>query len=251
MAFMLIEKLGNMITDSTNIVFFGGAGVSTESGVKDYRSTDGLYNTISEFGVSPEHILSRTFFTQNPQVFYEFYRKYFIIDVEPNAAHKSLAELENMGKLSAVITQNIDGLHQKAGSKNVLELHGTAGKFYCHCCGKKQDDEEILRIIKSGHLPRCSGCNVVVKPKVVLYEEMLDESVIEKTINAISSSDMLIVGGTALVVYPAASFIRYFKGKHLVIINKSETDFDNNANLIIRDNIGKVFEETMIYLNRS
>lgn len=242
---MLIKKLGNMIKESSNIVFFGGAGVSTESGVKDYRSADGLYNTISEFGVSPEQILSRTFFSQNPQVFYEFYKKYFVVDVEPNAAHKSLAELEEMGKLKAVVTQNIDGLHQKAGSQNVLELHGTAGKFYCHCCGKKQNDDEILSIVKSGQVPRCNRCNVVVKPKVVLYEEMLDEDVIEKTIVAISNADMLIVGGTSLVVQPAASFIKYFKGKHLVIINKMETNYDGDAELVIRENIGEVFKKVM------
>ena len=242
---MLIKELGNMIRESSNIVFFGGAGVSTESGVKDYRSADGLYNTVSEFGVSPEHILSRTFFTQNPQAFYDFYRKYFVIDAEPNVAHKSLAELGKMGKLKAVVTQNIDGLHQKAGSQNVLELHGTAGKFYCHCCGKKQDDEEILSIVKRGQVPRCNGCNVVVKPKVVLYEEMLDEDVIEKTIVAISNAEMLIVGGTSLVVQPAASFIRYFKGKHLVIINKMETEYDGDAELVIRENIGEVFEKVM------
>lgn len=242
---MLIKKLGNMIKESSNIVFFGGAGVSTESGVKDYRSADGLYNTISEFGVSPEQILSRTFFSQNPQVFYEFYKKYFVVDVEPNAAHKSLAELEEMGKLKAVVTQNIDGLHQKAGSQNVLELHGTAGEFLCQYCGKKQDNEEILNIIKKGQVPRCNGCNVVVKPKVVLYEEMLDDVVVESTIAAISKADMLIVGGTSLVVYPAASFVRYFKGRYLVIINKTETDFDDNADLVIRENIGEVFEKVM------
>ena len=174
-----------------------------------------------------------------------FYKKYFEVDVEPNAAHKSLAELEEMGKLKAVVTQNIDGLHQKAGSQNVLELHGTAGKFYCHCCGKKQNDDEILSIVKSGQVPRCNRCNVVVKPKVVLYEEMLDEDVIEKTIVAISNADMLIVGGTSLVVQPAASFIKYFKGKHLVIINKMETDYDGDAELVIRENIGEVFKKVM------
>jgi len=242
---MLIKELAKMIKECNSIVFFGGAGVSTESGVKDYRSADGLYNTISEFGVSPETILSHTFFTQNPQMFYEFYRKYFIIDVEPNAAHRSLAELEKMGKLKAIVTQNIDGLHQKAGSQTVLELHGTAEEFECKYCGKKQEQSEILNLIKNGQVPRCNRCNTVAKPKVVLYEEMLDENTTEKAIEAISGADMLIVGGTSLVVYPAASFVRYFKGKHLVIINKTETDFDQNADLVIRENIGEVFEKVM------
>lgn len=240
-----VIRFAEMIKESNNIVFFGGAGVSTESGVKDYRSKDGLYNTVKEYGAPPEKILSRTFLSRNPQVFYDFFRKYFTIDVEPNIAHKVLCELEKMGKLNAVITQNIDGLHQKAGSTNVIELHGTAKEFYCFSCGKKPDGEEVLNSIKEGHMPRCKYCGVLLKPNVVLYEESLNADVIEKAINAISNADMLIIGGTSLVVQPAASFVGYFKGRHLVIINKTETDFDNNAELVIRGKIGEVFEKTM------
>ncbi len=167
------------------------------------------------------------------------------MEVEPNNAHKSLAELEKMGKLKAVITQNIDGLHQRAGSKNVIELHGIANEFKCPACGKKPEREETIKKIKSGNVPRCNRCHVVLKPKVVLYEEPLYEGVAEKSIKEISKADMLIVGGTSLAVYPAASFVRYFRGKYIVIINKTETDFDNNAELLIRENIGKVFEKVM------
>lgn len=240
-----IDILCDMIKKSDNIVFFGGAGVSTESGVKDYRSEDGIYSTVSEFGVSPEEILSRSFFTKNPRVFYDFYRKYFMTDAEPNDAHKALALLEKAGKIKVVITQNIDSLHQRAGSENVVELHGTARKFKCNYCGAKQDDNEIIHTIMKGLVPRCDSCNTVVKPKVVLYEEMLDEDVTDKAIDAIGKADMLIVGGTSLVVNPAASFIRYFGGKHLVIINKTETPYDSNAGLIIRDSIGVVFKNVV------
>ena len=175
-------RFAEMIKESNNIVFFGGAGVSTESGVKDYRSEDGLYNTVKEYGAPPEKILSRTFLSRNPQVFYAFFRKYFTMDVEPNNAHKALYELEKRGKLSAVITQNVDGLHQKAGSNNVIELHGTAKGFYCFSCGKKPDNEAILKLIKEGHIPRCKGCGVLLKPNVVLYEEPLNADVIKKAI---------------------------------------------------------------------
>ncbi len=242
---MSLQKFAEMIQACNSIVFFGGAGVSTESGIKDYRSKDGLYNTVKSYGVSPEEILSRTFFEKNPQVFYDFYRHYFIAEAEPNHAHKALAELEKRGKLKAVITQNIDGLHQKAGSKNVLELHGRANEYKCRFCGKKQDGHVIKNLIKEGQVPRCSGCHTVVKPKVVLYEEMLDNAVVQRSIDAISRADMLIVGGTSLVVQPAASFVGYFKGKNLVMVNKSETDFDSCANLVIRGKIGEVFEQVM------
>ena len=242
---MDIKKFTQMIQECDNIVFFGGAGVSTESGVKDYRSEDGLYNTVKEYGVSPEEILSHSFFFQHPDIFYDFYRKYFVVDVEPNNAHKALAELERMGKLKAVITQNIDGLHQKAGSKSVIELHGTASKFSCGACGREDDNIEILEIIKRGQVPKCKHCAGLMKPKVVLYEEPLYEGVAESAVDYISRADMLIVGGTSLAVYPAASFVRYFKGKHLVMINKSETGYDTNADIIIRENIGEVFEMVM------
>ncbi len=242
---MSIKHFAKMIKECNDIVFFGGAGVSTESGVKDYRSEDGLYNTVKEYGVSPEVILSHSFFFQKPDVFYDFYRKYFIADVEPNKAHKALAELERTGKLKAVITQNIDGLHQAAGSKNVIELHGTAKEFYCSRCIKTSDNEKVIKTIKSGEIPNCEHCDGIMKPKVVLYEEQLYDGVAQKAISYIENADMLIVGGTSLAVYPAASFVRYFKGKYIVIINKSETGYDSNADLVIRENIGEVFEKTM------
>ena len=240
-----IKEFVEMIKESNNIVFFGGAGVSTESGVKDYRSEDGLYNTVKDYGVPPEDILSHSFFFQSSEIFYDFYRKYFIIDVEPNNAHKALAELEAMGKLKAVITQNIDGLHQKAGSKNVIELHGTASEFYCSACGRETDSNDVLDIIKLGEIPKCKHCCGVMKPKVVLYQENLYDGVAESAIEYIANADMLIVGGTSLAVYPAASFVRYFRGKYIVIINKGETEYDNKANLVIRNSIGTVFEETI------
>ena len=246
---MPIKQFANMINECNNIVFFGGAGVSTESGVKDYRSQNGLYNTVNEYGVPPEEILSHSFFFQHPEIFYDFYRKYFIIEVEPNNAHKALAELETMGKLKAVITQNIDGLHQKAGSKNVIELHGTAGEFNCGACGKSA--ENVIEVIKSGMVPKCKHCCGLMKPKVVLYGENLYEGVAESAIESIANADVLIVGGTSLAVYPAASFVRYFRGKYIVMINKSETEYDNNADLVIRENIGKVLAETMKSINRS
>ncbi len=242
----MIDKFSKMIRECDNIVFFGGAGVSTESGVKDYRSQNGLYNTVKEYGVPPEEILSHEFFFGNTDVFYDFYRKYFIVEALPNSAHKALAKLEKSGKLKAIITQNIDGLHQKAGSQNVIELHGTAGEFHCALCDKKGVTEKVLHEIKSGFVPKCSYCGAVMKPKVVLYGENLYEGVAEASIKHIQNAEMLIVGGTSLAVYPAASFVRYFRGKYLVIINKSATGYDDNADLIIRENIGEVFEKVMI-----
>lgn len=242
---MIIKQFADMIKESDNIVFFGGAGVSTESGVKDYRSKDGLYNTVHEYGVSPETILSHTFFFEKTNIFYDFYKKYFIINTEPNNAHKALAKLEEIGKLKAVITQNIDGLHQRAGSKNVIELHGTANEFYCSKCLKSGNAADILDKIKNSEIPKCSYCGGIMKPKVVLYEEQLYDGVAEAAVKYISDADMLIVGGTSLAVYPAASFVRYFNGKYIVIINKSETGYDNNADLVIRENIGEVFEKVM------
>lgn len=243
-----VEKFAKMIDECGNIVFFGGAGVSTESGVKDYRSKDGLYNTVKDYGVSPEVILSHTFFFEHTDVFYDFYRKYFITDAKPNAAHKALAELERRGKLKAVITQNIDGLHQAAGSRNVIELHGTAKEFYCSNCGKRGNSVEVLRRIADGEIPKCPHCGGIMKPKVVLYEEPLYDGVAESAVGYIADADMLIVGGTSLAVYPAASFVRYFRGKYIVIINKTETGYDSNANLVIRENIGEVFGKVMTTL---
>lgn len=241
----MTEQFANLIKECNRIVFFGGAGVSTESGVKDYRSEDGLYHTVKEYGVAPEVILSHDFFFGHPDIFYDFYRKYFIVDVEPNNAHKALAKLEEMGKLKAVITQNIDGLHQRAGSKNVIELHGTASQFSCASCGKTGDSEAVLTDIKEQKIPRCPHCNGMMKPKVVLYGESLYNGVAESAISHIENADMLIVGGTSLAVYPAASFVRYFGGKYIVMINKSETGYDGNASLVIRENIGEVFIKTM------
>jgi len=240
-----IAKLSSMIKESNSIVFFGGAGVSTESGVKDYRSKDGLYNTVNEYGVPPEVILSHSFFFQNPKVFYDFYKKYFISDARPNDAHNFLAYLENTGKLTAVITQNIDGLHQMAGSKNVIELHGTAKEFCCSSCHKALDSGLVIEKIKNGEVPKCSHCSGIAKPKVVLYEEPLYDGIAESAVSHIHKADMLIVGGTSLVVYPAASFVEYFNGKYIVIINKSETSFDKRADLVINDSIGRVFSEVM------
>ena len=242
---MDIKKFAQMIQECDNIVFFGGAGVSTESGVKDYRSEDGLYNTVKEYGVSPEEILSHSFFFQHPDVFYDFYRKYFVIDAEPNAAHKALGKLEAMGKLKAVITQNIDGLHQRGGSKNVIELHGTASEFFCASCGISAEAAEVVGIIKSGEVPHCKHCDGIMRPKVVLYGEQLFEGVADAAVDAIDNADMLIVGGTSLAVSPAATFVRYFRGKYIVIINNMETKYDSNADLIIRENIGEVFAKVM------
>ena len=242
---MDVKRFAEMINECKKIVFFGGAGVSTESGVKDYRSQDGLYHTVKDYGVPPEVILSHEFFFHNTATFYDFYRKYFIIEVQPNAAHKALAELEKLGKLKAVITQNIDGLHQRAGSKHVIELHGTAGKFQCIACGQDANAQEAIEEIKRGKIPKCKSCGGMMKPKVVLYGENLYDGVAEAAVDNIANADFLIVGGTSLAVQPAASFVRYFRGKYLVIINQSETDYEGNADLVIRDRIGEVFQKTM------
>ena len=240
-----IEELQKMIDESKNIVFFGGAGVSTESGIPDFRSQDGLYQ--QEWKYPPETIISRSFFDHNPKEFYRFYRKKLIIkDVQPNVTHKKLAELEAAGKLSAVVTQNIDGLHQLAGSKVVWELHGSTLRNYCMKCGKSYDIDFIAASEdREDKLPICE-CGGLVKPDVVLYEEGLDDKVINGAVDAIANADMLIIGGTSLVVYPAAGLIRYFRGKHLVLINKSETQADASADLVIHDSLGKVFGELKI-----
>ncbi|MBR1536646.1 MAG: NAD-dependent protein deacylase [Treponema sp.] len=240
-----IVELQKMIDESDRIVFFGGAGVSTESGIPDFRSQDGLYQ--QEWKYPPETIISRSFFDSNPAEFYRFYRKKLIIKgVEPNITHKKLAELEKAGKLSAVVTQNIDGLHQMAGSKTVYELHGSTLRNYCMKCGKSYGIDFIAQSENSPDtLPHCQ-CGGLVKPDVVLYEEGLDDHVITGAVEAISEADMLIIGGTSLVVYPAAGLIRYFRGKHLVLINKSETQADSNCDLVIHDSLGKVFEQIAV-----
>lgn len=231
-----IERLQRIIDESDNIVFFGGAGVSTESGIPDFRSVDGLYN--QKYDYPPETILSATFYRQHPEEFFRFYRDKLIIhDVKPNKAHIALAELEKKGKLKAVVTQNIDGLHQMAGSKRVYELHGSILRNYCEKCGKSFTLEYIE---KSNGVPVCDECGGRVKPDVVLYEEMLDDECINGAVSAIAKADTLIIGGTSLAVYPAAGFINYFNGRHLVLINKSETFADSMAELVIRDSIGEV-----------
>lgn len=237
-----IEQLQNMISDSSNIVFFGGAGVSTESGIPDFRSVDGLYH--QQYDYPPETILSHTFYRRNPEEFYRFYRnKMLCLDAEPNAAHRKLAELESAGKLKAVVTQNIDGLHQKAGSKKVLELHGSVLRNYCEKCGKFFDAEYILN---SEGVPKCDDCGGSIKPDVVLYEEGLDQRTITESIEAISEADMLIIGGTSLVVYPAAGLVDYYRGNKLVLINKSVTSMDSKADLVISDSIGKVLGQIVV-----
>ncbi len=230
-----VKKLQELIDDSRNIVFFGGAGVSTESNIPDFRSADGLYR--QKYKYSPEQIVSHSFFVNRTEDFYDFYKeKMMFLDAQPNPAHLKLAELEQAGKLSAVITQNIDGLHQAAGSKNVLELHGSILRNYCQKCGKFYDAAYVKH---ADGVPKCS-CGGTIKPDVVLYEEGLDSSVIRKSIRAISQADMLMIGGTSLVVYPAAGFIDYFQGKHLVVINKSATAREVGAELTIAAPIGEV-----------
>lgn len=231
--------LQQIIDDSENIVFFGGAGVSTESGIPDFRSVDGLYN--QKYDYPPEEILSHTFFCNHTEYFYNFYRdKLICTDAEPNPAHLKLAELEKACKLSAVVTQNIDGLHQKAGSKTVFELHGSTLRNYCTKCGKFFDVDYIA---DSKGVPKCDKCGGLVKPDVVLYEEGLDNNTVNGAVNAISNADCLIVAGTSLTVYPAAGFIRYFRGKYFVLINRDETAADSSANLVIHDSVGKVLSE--------
>lgn len=232
-----IAKLQEIIDDSENIVFFGGAGVSTESGIPDFRSADGIYH--QQYRYSPEQIVSHSFFVRNTEAFYEFYKdKMMFLEAKPNAAHLKLAQLEAEGKLKAVITQNIDGLHQAAGSKAVWELHGSIHRNYCQKCGKFYDASYVKH---ADGVPRCE-CGGLIKPDVVLYEEGLDPGVIDHSIRAIRESDTLIIGGTSLVVYPAAGFIDYFRGKHLVVINKSATAKEVRAELTIAAPIGEVMK---------
>jgi NAD-dependent deacetylase len=231
-----IQQFADIVNNSQRIVFFGGAGVSTESGIPDFRSVDGLYN--QQWDYPPETILSHSFFMKKTEEFYRFYREKMICEgVKPNNAHLKLAELEQKGKLAAIVTQNIDGLHQAAGSKQVYELHGSVLRNYCMRCGKFHGIEAITG---SDGVPHCE-CGGIIKPDVVLYEEGLDDKVVSGAVEAIAKADTLIIGGTSLNVYPAAGLIRYFSGKHLVIINMSPTQMDGNADLLIADKIGKVF----------
>lgn len=236
-----IEKLQQMIDGSRRIVFFGGAGVSTESGIPDFRSVDGLYH--QKFDYPPETILSHSFFISHTAEFFDFYRQKMIcLTARPNAAHRKLAELEAAGRLSAVVTQNIDGLHQMAGSKNVLELHGSVHRNYCQKCHKCYSAEEILN---STGIPRCR-CGGLIKPDVVLYEEQLDSRTIDESLRYISEADMLIIAGTSLTVYPAASLIRYFRGSYLVLINRDPTPMDNRTSLTIHGKVGEVLGQIIV-----
>ena len=232
-----VKQLKEIVDNTDNLVFFGGAGVSTESGIPDFRSTDGLYNM--KYKYPPETIVSHTFFVRRTEEFYEFYKdKMMALDAKPNKAHYKLAQWEKEGKCRAVVTQNIDGLHQMAGSKKVLELHGSIHRNYCTKCGKFFDAAYVKN---SEGVPRCDACGGLVKPDVVLYEEGLDSQTISDAVYAISHADVLIIGGTSLAVYPAAGMIDYFRGSHLVLINRSSTPRDSQADLVINDSMGEVF----------
>jgi len=238
---MLVNELKEIIDKSNNIVFFGGAGISTESGIPDFRSENGLYNVVENRKYSPEEMLSHNFFSSNTKDFYEFYREKMIYQkARPNAAHIALAKLEAMGKLKAVITQNIDGLHQAAGSKNVFELHGSVHRNYCISCKTFQNLDFIMN---SKDIPKCPNCGGIVKPDVVLYGEGLDKEIISGAVKAISNAEILIIGGTSLMVYPAAALIRYYQGDKLILINKSATQYDSKANFVINDSVGKIMSK--------
>ena len=234
-----LEKLKEWIKESDNIVFFGGAGVSTESGIPDFRSSRGIFN--QKYSYQPEEIVSHDFFFNHTAEFYDFYKEKMVFpDAQPNTTHKVLAQLEEIGKLKAVITQNIDGLHQKAGSKNVIELHGSVLRNYCLDCGKNFDEQYI---INSDGIPKCDKCGGLIKPDVVLYQEGLNNGDLTRAVSYINKADILIIGGTSLVVYPAAGLINYYYGNKLCLINKDSTPYDNNADLVIHDSLGKVFKE--------
>ena len=238
MAMEKLEKLKQWISESDRIVFFGGAGVSTESGIKDFRSVDGLYS--QKFDYPPETIISHSFYVRRPEYFFRFYREKMLpLGFEPNITHKVLARWEQEGKLSAVVTQNIDGLHQKAGSKKVYELHGSVLRNYCVRCGKFHPAEFIR---DCDGVPRCT-CGGTVKPDVVLYEESLDQDTIEKSVGAISTADLLIVAGTSLTVYPAAGLIHYYRGNRLVLINRDATPYDDQADLVFHESLGNIFSK--------
>ncbi|MBR5377291.1 MAG: NAD-dependent protein deacylase [Lachnospiraceae bacterium] len=237
-----IEKLQKLVDDTDNIVFFGGAGVSTESGIPDFRSQDGLYN--QHYKYPPEEILSHTFFMRKPEEFYRFYRDKILVEgALPNKAHRKLAELEEKGKLKAVVTQNIDGLHQAAGSRTVYELHGSILRNHCMKC-HKSFDVDYMR--SHDGVPKCDECGETIKPDVVLYEEGLDDYTVQSAVRAITEADLLIIGGTSLVVYPAAGLVNYFRGRNLVLVNKGETGMDSRADLVINAPIGEVFDQIKV-----
>ncbi len=238
-----IKELSEILKNSDNIVFFGGAGVSTASGIPDFRSSDGLYSRKLNKNFSPEEAVSHSFFVNYPEEFYDFYKNNLIyLDAKPNKCHEALYELEKMGKLKAIVTQNIDGLHQMAGSSKVYELHGSVLRNYCVRCHAFYDEKYI---VYSKGIPVCEKCGGIVKPDVVLYEEGLDESVLSGAVSAISAADTLIIGGTSLVVYPAAGLVHYFRGNNLILINKSHTSADSNADMVIHDGIEKVLYEAV------
>ncbi|MBQ9059741.1 MAG: NAD-dependent protein deacylase [Firmicutes bacterium] len=243
----MYEELTRILKESNNIVFFGGAGVSTESDIPDFRSEQGLYNAQQAYGMSPEQMISHSFFLRDTETFFDYYKNNMVYpQAQPNPAHLALARLEEMGKLSAVVTQNIDGLHQKAGSKAVYELHGSVLRNYCMDCGASYDLDYVMDPDHcEGHIPKCSKCGGIVKPDVVLYEEALDDAQIRGAVDAISAADTLIIGGTSLVGYPAAGVVNYVRGKHLVLINKSSTSYDGRADLVIHDAIGQVLGEAV------
>ena len=238
-----IRQLSEWLKESDNIVFFGGAGVSTASNIPDFRSSNGLYVRKLNRQCSPEEMVSHTFLVRHPEEFFEFYKQYLVYpEAKPNAAHYALAELERRGKLKAIVTQNIDGLHQMAVSKEVYEIHGTVHKNYCASCGKRFDADYVMQ---SDGIPKCDSCGAMVRPDVVLYEEGLSDWLMSQSVRAIRNADTLIIGGTSLVVYPAAGLIQYFRGKHLILINKSETSADSMADLVIHDDIAKVLKEAV------
>lgn len=238
-----IDKLSKILKESNNIVFFGGAGVSTESNIPDFRSSNGLFNEKLNITFTPEQLVSHSFYLKYPKEFFNFYKAKLIYpEAKPNAGHSALAKLEEMGKLKAIVTQNIDGLHQRAGNTNVFELHGSVLRNYCTKCHAFYDEKFIL---DSKEVPTCTLCGGTVKPDVVLYEEGLDDSIIRGAIKAISEADTLIIAGTSLIVYPAAGLIDYFRGKNLVVINKTVTPADSKADLVIQDSIGKVLSNAV------
>ena len=238
-----ISQLQEIINNSDNIVLFGGAGVSTESGIPDFRSESGIFNSLKKYGASPEQLVSHSYYIDHTEEFFNYYKENLVFkDAEPNPAHLKLAELEKAGKLKAVITQNIDGLHQKAGSVNVLELHGSIHRNYCEFCQREYD---LNYILNSKGIPRCE-CGGIIKPDVVLYEEPLNNEVLNSAVNFISKADTLIIGGTSLVVYPAAGLINYFNGSKLILINKSQTPYDNLASLVINEAIGETLSQIKI-----
>ena len=238
-----IQQLQEIIDTSDNIVFFGGAGVSTESGIPDFRSESGIFKSLEKYGDTPENLISHSYYLDHTEEFFEYYKDTLVFsDAEPNQAHLKLAELEKAGKLKAVITQNIDGLHQKAGSREVLELHGSIHRNYCQICNKKYSLDHIL---ESDGIPRCE-CGGIVKPDVVLYEEPLNNAILSFAIDYISNAQTLIIGGTSLVVYPAAGLVNYFNGENLVLINKSETSYDDVASLVINEAIGETFSQIKV-----